>query len=70
MTWNIFLPYLVVMAGVTYLIRALPLTLVRRQIRNRYVRSFLRYVPYAVEHTQINNGIRNVSHTDANGFAI
>ena len=28
------------------------------------------YVPYAVEHTQINNGIRNVSHTDANGFAI
>ena len=48
MTWNIFLPYLVVMAGVTYLIRALPLTLVRRQIRNRYVRSFLRYVPYAV----------------------
>ena len=28
------------------------------------------YVPYAVEHTQINNGVRNVSHTDANGFAI
>ena len=28
------------------------------------------YVPYAVEHTQINNGLRNVSHTDANGFAI
>ena len=28
------------------------------------------YVPYAVEHTQISNGVRNVSHTDANGFAI
>ena len=48
MKWSQFLPYLAVMAGVTYLVRALPMTLVRRQIQNRYVRSFLRYVPYAV----------------------
>ncbi|MCQ2444896.1 MAG: AzlD domain-containing protein [Mailhella sp.] len=35
-----------VMALVTYLIRVLPLTLIRREIRNVTVRSFLHYVPY------------------------
>lgn len=34
------------MAGVTYLIRVLPLVLIRREIKNRFVRSFLHYVPY------------------------
>ena len=48
MTWQTYLPYLLVMALVTYLIRMLPLTLMRRQIRNRFIRSFLKYVPYAV----------------------
>lgn len=38
--------YIAVMAIVTYLIRVLPLTLVRREIRNVYIRSFLYYVPY------------------------
>lgn len=38
--------YLLVMAGVTYLIRVLPLTLIRREIKNVTVRSFLFYVPY------------------------
>ena len=38
--------YIAVMAMVTYLIRTLPLTLVRREIKNVYVRSFLYYVPY------------------------
>ncbi len=42
------LPYLVVMAGVTYLIRMLPFTLFRREIRSTFVRSFLAYIPYAV----------------------
>ena len=35
-----------VMAGVTYLIRVIPLVLIRREIKNRTVRSFLYYVPY------------------------
>ena len=35
------------MALVTYLIRALPLTVFRGRIRSRWVRSFLYYVPYA-----------------------
>ena len=38
--------YILVMAGVTYLIRVLPLTLIRKEIKNTYIRSFLYYVPY------------------------
>ena len=34
------------MAGVTYLIRLLPLTLIRREIKSTYIKSFLYYVPY------------------------
>ena len=41
------LTYIAVMALVTYLIRLLPLTLIRRRITNKYIRSFLYYVPYA-----------------------
>ena len=40
--------YLALMAGSTYLIRALPFALVRRKIENRFLRSFLYYIPYAV----------------------
>ena len=39
--------YIAVMAGVTFLIRVLPLTLLRKPITNRFIRSFLYYVPYA-----------------------
>ncbi len=42
---NIYL-YIMVMAGVTYLIRLIPLTLLRREIKNVYIKSFLYYVPY------------------------
>ena len=38
--------YILVMAIVTYSIRVLPLTLIRREIKNRTIRSFLYYVPY------------------------
>ncbi|MBQ9975158.1 MAG: AzlD domain-containing protein [Clostridia bacterium] len=38
--------YIIIMAAVTYLIRALPLTLIRRHIDNRFIRSFLYYVPF------------------------
>lgn len=43
-----FFIYLAVTAGVTYLVRAVPLVLVRGKIRNRFVLSFLHYIPYAV----------------------
>lgn len=38
--------YIFVMALTTYLIRVLPLTLFRKPIRSRFLRSFLYYVPY------------------------
>ena len=39
--------YILVMAGVTYLVRMIPLVLFHKKIKNRFVRSFLYYVPYA-----------------------
>ena len=38
--------YILVMAAVSLIIRALPLTVMRRQIKSRFLRSFLYYVPY------------------------
>ena len=43
-----FAVYLIVAAGVTYLVRMLPLVLVKKQIKNRFVVSFLHYMPIAV----------------------
>jgi branched-subunit amino acid transport protein len=40
--------YILVMAGVTYLIRMLPLLIFKKRIENRFIRSFLFYIPYAV----------------------
>lgn len=40
--------YLLVTAGVTYAVRMLPLVLMKGKITNRYVLSFLHYIPYAV----------------------
>ncbi len=37
-----------IMAGVTYIIRVLPLAIFKKKIQDRFVRSFLAYVPYAV----------------------
>ena len=45
MQHNIYI-YILVMFAVTYLIRVLPLTLIRREIKNKTIRSFLYYVPY------------------------
>lgn len=38
--------YILIMAAVTLLIRELPITLIQKQIENRFIRSFLYYVPY------------------------
>ena len=40
--------YLLILAGSTYLIRALPFAALRKKITNIYVKSFLFYIPYAV----------------------
>lgn len=43
-----FLACLLTSAGVTYLVRMLPLVLIKKKITNRFIRSFLYYIPYAV----------------------
>ena len=59
------LMYILVMAGVTYLIRMLPLVLFRKKIESQFVKSFLYYVPYAVL------GSNDVSrHIVFNGFSM
>ncbi len=45
MQHNVYI-YILCMAAITYLIRVLPLTLIRREIKNKTIRSFLYYVPY------------------------
>ena len=48
MEFTTFLIYLVVMAGVTYLIRVVPFVLFKKEIKNERFKMFLSYVPYAV----------------------
>ncbi len=48
MRYERFLPYLLTMALVTYLLRVVPLILIKRKIKNRFILSFLHYMPYAV----------------------
>ena len=45
MSGNIYI-YIAIMASVTFLIRVLPVTLIRKQIKNRFLKSFLYYIPY------------------------
>ena len=45
MTHNIHV-YILIMIAVTYAVRVLPLTLIRKPIKSRFIRSFLYYVPY------------------------
>ncbi len=40
--------YIAVMAGVTYLVRMIPFTVFRKQIKSRFIKSILYYLPYAV----------------------
>ena len=39
--------YLLIMSLVSFIIRVLPVTLIRTQIKNRFIRSLLFYLPYA-----------------------
>lgn len=44
--YNVYV-YVLVMAIVTYLIRVVPLALIRKEIKSPFIKSFLFYVPYA-----------------------
>ena len=45
---GVFFLYLAVMVVVTYLIRVLPFVFMRKEVKNRFFKSFLYYVPYTV----------------------
>ena len=44
----VFFLYLLILAGSTYLIRVIPFVTIKNKINNRFIRSFLAYIPYAV----------------------
>ena len=48
MSIKAYFSFLLVMALVTYLVRAIPFVVFRKKIKNRFFKSFLAYVPYAV----------------------
>ena len=61
--------FMLVMAGVTYLIRALPLTLIRHDIKNVTIRSFLYYVPYVTLAVMTFPSIMSATQTPISGLA-
>ena len=63
---NIYI-YIAVMALTTYLIRVLPLTIIRKQIQNRFVKSFLYYVPYVTLAVMTFPAIVNDTQTPISG---
>ncbi|MCR4946624.1 MAG: AzlD domain-containing protein [Lachnospiraceae bacterium] len=44
----LFFPYLLLMAGITYLVRAIPFALITKKVQNKRIKSFLYYIPYTV----------------------
>lgn len=61
--------YIAVMASVTYLIRVLPLTLIRKDVRNVTVRSFLYYVPYVTLSVMTFPAIVDSTGSQISGFS-
>lgn len=48
MTTSFLISRILIMAGVTFAIRMLPMVLIRTKIENNFLKSFLYYIPYAV----------------------
>lgn len=61
--------YILVMAAVTYAIRVLPLTLIRKPIKNPFIRSFLYYVPYVTLSVMTFPGILSATSSVYSGAA-
>lgn len=60
--------YIAVMAGVSFLIRVLPLTLIQKQIKNKFIRSFLYYVPYVTLAVMTFPAITKATQTPISGI--
>lgn len=65
---NVYI-YIAIMALVTYLIRVLPLTLIRKQITNVYIKSFLYYIPYVTLAVMTFPAIINATDSVYSGIA-
>lgn len=63
---NVYI-YIAIMAIVSYLIRVLPLTLIRKPIKNRFLKSFLYYVPYVTLSVMTFPAIVNATQTPISG---
>ena len=68
MTRNIYI-YLTIMALVSFAIRVIPLTLLRKQIKNRFIQSFLYYVPYVTLAVMTFPAIVTATQTPISGAA-
>ena len=60
--------YIICMAAVTFIIRVVPLTLIRKPIENQFLRSFLYYVPYVTLAVMTFPAIVNATGYAASGF--
>lgn len=67
MTVRIYL-YIFIMAAVSYAIRVLPMTLIRKPITNRFVQSFLYYVPYVTLAVMTFPAIIDATQSPASGL--
>ncbi len=67
MSHNIWL-YILVMAAVTYLVRVAPLVLIRKEISNKTIRSFLYYVPYVTLAVMTFPAITEATQTPLSGL--
>lgn len=61
--------YIFIMAGVSFLIRALPMTLFRKQIKSKFIQSFLYYVPYVTLSVMTFPAIVNATQSPISGVA-
>lgn len=59
--------YILVMAGVSYLLRVLPITLIRKQIKSHFIKSVLYYLPYVTLSVMTVPAILTVSENPASG---
>lgn len=67
MSRNIYI-YILIMAAVSFIIRALPLTLIRKQIKNQFLQSFLYYVPYVTLAVMTFPAILTVTQSPVSGL--
>lgn len=68
MTKNVYI-YILVMAAVSFAVRALPLTLIKKPISNRFIKSFLYYVPYVTLSVMTFPAITQATESPVSGAA-